>query len=662
MVRTFTGKLLIIATSVLIILIISSDLPHGLSQTPAPTQSPTPFIPVARGTPLPPIIESITTKTAKSIILLARWKNKGQPDKFISFSPDNQSLYVGRQMLRAVDGITAGVLEENPPAYYRNAKPLQSTSPDGRFSADRFRSAIKITNLESPTTSLYYSLEGTREVYFFPDGRYLLVTFSDGQIWFVAADSWEQQLLGVEEESTYSGSDLHPDLVIDIGDKAPLEIFVSSDLSTMAILLQTNTFDPQEHIVQLWRVADLSLITTIKSPKRPIRLAFSPDGGLLAGGSEDNHIYLWDTQTGQLSAVLEGDPANFNALAFAPNGRLLASMDDEWLSIWGVLPDLGSPATAGTATAMARLNPTATRTPVLLPKATPTPTSSLPVYEDVLPMAWPVTMPTDKQIEEVKSCSVEELAETRYPESMPYGQLESGYPVHSACDWAALAVAYYNHFESEDSMTEEGKRAFIQAVLQNPAYAFKMPLFYMYFGCFNLAAPPPFAGQPITSLTIDYEWSGMGEPSYVKYHINITQANSSKEKIQITLNTQPGETAKQANHEISPSLVQAIRPALMDFLPVGSPFELGYCSDNYPQWQAKLTFLDGTKITLDTHNSNLFHPGGPWQTQIDGQNYLQFSPALLGVFTDLLDALNLPLGQPMSAACHADDVFDLAYP
>src|SRR5207302_1720879 len=58
--------------------------------------------------------------------------------------------------------------------------------------------------------------------------------------------------------------------------------------------------------------------------------AFSPDGGPLAGGGGDKAVRLWDATTGQLRRSLEGHRDWVCTLAFAPDGRSLASGDCDW--------------------------------------------------------------------------------------------------------------------------------------------------------------------------------------------------------------------------------------------------------------------------------------------------------------------------------------------
>lgn len=62
-------------------------------------------------------------------------------------------------------------------------------------------------------------------------------------------------------------------------------------------------------------------------------VAFSPDGRLIATGSLDNTIKVWDAATGQLQQDLAAHTAAVNDLTFAPDGRHLASAGDDGLII-----------------------------------------------------------------------------------------------------------------------------------------------------------------------------------------------------------------------------------------------------------------------------------------------------------------------------------------
>lgn len=63
-------------------------------------------------------------------------------------------------------------------------------------------------------------------------------------------------------------------------------------------------------------------------------VAFSPDGGLLACGSYDNTIKVWNVKAGREVKTLGGGQANYTSLAFSLGGDILAAGTKNSVALW----------------------------------------------------------------------------------------------------------------------------------------------------------------------------------------------------------------------------------------------------------------------------------------------------------------------------------------
>ena len=80
-------------------------------------------------------------------------------------------------------------------------------------------------------------------------------------------------------------------------------------------------------------------IRTFKGQRHSaMSIAFSPNGQLVASGSRDNIVRLWDVSTGRPRRILEGHSDIVQTVAFSLNSRILASgSKDKTIRLWDVM-------------------------------------------------------------------------------------------------------------------------------------------------------------------------------------------------------------------------------------------------------------------------------------------------------------------------------------
>ena len=94
----------------------------------------------------------------------------------------------------------------------------------------------------------------------------------------------------------------------------------------------------ENRVIQLWDTETGRLLRTLNKHVKPVYcVSWSPDGRTLASCSEDATIRLWDTRGGYTPKFIPKQPMAVYSLAWSPDGKLLAfGSADSMVRIWNI--------------------------------------------------------------------------------------------------------------------------------------------------------------------------------------------------------------------------------------------------------------------------------------------------------------------------------------
>lgn len=98
-------------------------------------------------------------------------------------------------------------------------------------------------------------------------------------------------------------------------------------------LLASSSYD---HTIRLWDLQTGTLYRELTGHRRSVKsVAWTPDGQRLASGSDDTTVRIWDVATGELQQTLPGHYDGVRAVAWSPDGQILASGgEDTTIHLW----------------------------------------------------------------------------------------------------------------------------------------------------------------------------------------------------------------------------------------------------------------------------------------------------------------------------------------
>jgi len=122
------------------------------------------------------------------------------------------------------------------------------------------------------------------------------------------------------------------DYVAQTKERVLAESGARSAFSSDGTVLATGSWNGE---LKLWNLADGTLIRAFGDAGEVISLAFSPNGEVLATSSWEGGLDLWDAASGRKLSSLPGHTARVWDVGFAPDGKTLATTSsDQTIRIW----------------------------------------------------------------------------------------------------------------------------------------------------------------------------------------------------------------------------------------------------------------------------------------------------------------------------------------
>jgi WD40 repeat protein len=242
-----------------------------------------------------------------------------------------------------------------------------SFSPDGRTIASAGRDPV-IHLWDVASGQLRRTLQGQiadiYRVIFHPSGQMIASCSADGSVWLwdlrTADDSQPVRIIQANRGMGYTAA-FSPDghILATAGAGPSIRLWDMTQPERPELVAAEKTIqEPDQHeILTLAFSSDgtklacgsshLVHLWTLQNSGQPVILrhhtawvmavAFSPDGALLASAGEDRTICLWNVSSGELCTVMRGHREGVSGVVFSPDGAyLLSAGADGAVKVWDI--------------------------------------------------------------------------------------------------------------------------------------------------------------------------------------------------------------------------------------------------------------------------------------------------------------------------------------
>jgi WD40 repeat protein len=246
----------------------------------------------------------------------------------VAFSPDGKSLASGdgRGTIRIWDLLAAKVVQEFPPHGQRITKLVYT--PDGvtLISAGTKETVVVLDVAAGTEKRFQTKIVQVECLALSPDGKLLAIGGYDGSRY-----DGKGSLVGVPGQvlvwNLAEGKAVHR-----LGGHAEGVTCVA--FTPDGKMLASGS---QGQVINLWNLASGEVAKTINGNEWVTSVAISPDGRTLAGADFHGGIKLWNLSSGKELASFKAHPL-WTRLVFMPDGKTLVSCGADGIKLWNIAP------------------------------------------------------------------------------------------------------------------------------------------------------------------------------------------------------------------------------------------------------------------------------------------------------------------------------------